>query len=517
MFSAAARSAQSAVSLRRWRRQAKAHALGIGQLLLIPEESLLITSGYDHTVRLWDSASGASVMRIENEHKCRFTVIRWNAPAEELLLADELGHLSFYSLTTERCTKKEKVRHDGTGAEKHAAAIRDLSVANGEVLVTGATSADAWLVVRDVQYSEAKGHEAAVIAVAVTDGGGPGAARAGGGGGGGGDDATVVYSASLDNTVRAWDPYDMATLSVLREVSSEISCLLVSPHCDFVITGNDDGSIRLWNPDSGSTVTLEGHTNTVTCLDVASRGGQDFLLSSGYDAHVGIWDISKKKNELPRLEVLFRAHSLEVLCLKANLHNGTFITSGNDKHIHVWSLASFAQVARLEGHAEAVTCLALDGNFLLSGSEDGVVHVWDLHSYMALASLQVHEAPIEGMLIVPENGLLVTCSTDCTVRVWDYGMGREITVWRHPDQFRCVAMRKSTGHVLAGTEQHSIVAFPFSEVLAARERLEQQDRDLEEQRELEQSGRHESAPHEAPHDAHALVGAPSAHEPLASP
>ena len=45
---------------------------------------------------------------------------------------------------------------------------------------------------------------------------------------------------------------------------------------------------------------------------------------------------------------------------------------------------------------------------------------------MALASLKLHELSIEGMLVVPENGLLVTCSTDSTVRVWDYGMGREV-------------------------------------------------------------------------------------------
>ena len=33
-----------------------------------------------------------------------------------------------------------------------------------------------------------------------------------------------------------------------------------------LLTGNDDGTIRLWNPDSGSTITLEGHSNTVCCL-----------------------------------------------------------------------------------------------------------------------------------------------------------------------------------------------------------------------------------------------------------
>lgn len=161
----------------------------------------------------------------------------------------------------------------------------------------------------------------------------------------------------------------------------------------------------------------------------------------------------------------------------------THTHAGNDKHIHVWSLTSFAQLARLEGHAEAITCLALDGNFLLSGSEDGVVHVWDMHSYvgetparaphawahacawcacassrvwhvramrarryMALASLKLHELSIEGMLVVPENGLLVTCSTDSTVRVWDYGMGREVA-GRAASPERAHSSRRARGAV----------------------------------------------------------------------
>jgi len=182
--------------------------------------------------------------------------------------------------------------------------------------------------------------------------------------------------------------------------------------------------------------------------------------------------------------------------------NGTFITAGNDRCIHVWSGTTFAQLARLEGHKEAVTCLTLDGNFLLSGSEDGVVHMWDLHSYMSLASLQIHDAPIEDMLVVAENGLLVTCSADCTVRVWDYGVGDEVQVWRHPEQFRCLTMRRSTGHVLAGTEQHNIVAFPFAEAIAARER-QREERQKQAEEEAAQLARQEAAA-DAPADLVAI-------------
>lgn len=88
-----------------------------------------------------------------------------------------------------------------------------------------------------------------------------------------------------------------------------------------------------------------------------------------------------------------------------------------------------------------------------------------MHSYMPLGELRVHEAAVEGLLVVPETGYLATCSTDHTVRVWDYCAGIELKAWRHPEEFRCIALKRSTGHIIAGTDQHHIVSFPLADVV----------------------------------------------------
>ena len=151
---------------------------------------------------------------------------------------------------------------------------------------------------------------------------------------------------------------------------------------------------------------------------------------------------------MPRLEAMVRAHAQEILCLKASPLQGTFVTGGNDRRVRVWSLQSYELLATLEGHTEAVTCLAIDANFLLSGSEDSSVRVWDLHSHMALGRIAAHDAPVEAILVLAEQGYLVSCSTDRTVRVWDYGAGEELKVWRHPEEFRCLAYKRSTEHIV---------------------------------------------------------------------
>ena len=76
----------------------------------------------------------------------------------------------------------------------------------------------------------------------------------------------ILYSASLDNTIRSWDPYDMACVSTMEETSSEISCMTYIPLAGLLVTGSDDGAVRFWNPASGSTIMLRGHENTISCM-----------------------------------------------------------------------------------------------------------------------------------------------------------------------------------------------------------------------------------------------------------
>ena len=108
--------------------------------------------------------------------------------------------------------------------------------------------------------------------------------------------------------------------------------------------------------------------------------------------------------------------------------------------------------------------------------------MWDMHSHMSLGRLAAHDAPVEGLLVVAEHGYLVSCSTDNSVRVWDYGAGAELKAWRHPEEFRCIAYHRGTEHVIAGTDQHSIVCFPLSEVVAEQRALREQERREEEER-----------------------------------
>jgi WD40 repeat protein len=96
----------------------------------------------------------------------------------------------------------------------------------------------------------------------------------------------------LDNTIRSWDPYDMACVSTMEETSSEISCMTHIPLAGLLVTGSDDGAVRFWNPASGSTIMLKSHTNTVSCMTMCHLQRNHFLITGGYDGKIAFWDVS---------------------------------------------------------------------------------------------------------------------------------------------------------------------------------------------------------------------------------
>lgn len=72
-------------------------------------------------------------------------------------------------------------------------------------------------------------------------------------------------------------------------------------------------------------------------------------------------------------------------------------------------------------HDEAVTSLARNPariNSIIAGCANGDVRLWDIPAKRCLRRLVGHTGPIRGISISPDGNSAVTCSDDCTVRLW---------------------------------------------------------------------------------------------------
>ncbi|GBG24418.1 Bromodomain and WD repeat-containing protein 1 [Hondaea fermentalgiana] len=449
------------------------HDLGIFAMEMIKQLNLVVTAGYDNCVRngfieVWNIYTDKRLMC----HRISTDVHRDENVMAESKRGEEAKTSGLTSLRETTQRSRDAVLTCTVFCESTPG---HFSAAVGGSLYT-------WTMLRDLKYKEHSGHDDAIVSLVCFDespaarstrisaprsmpegSNDPAASSKRGRARESFSEKAKhgfqIFSASLDNTLRAWDWYDMKCLFKLREPQSEMTCLTRLPDSGILATGNEDGTIRLWSCDTGSTMVLRGHKNTVLCLDVAERRRHVYLLSAGYDGNVGIWDVTLRSMIRPKLECMFEAHkplrpsldetnslavlqqdcNQEILCIRYNPAGAfpeatssgqqrpdSFLTGGNDCVVRVWHFTSYIQLCALEGHTEPITCLEIDANFVISGSDDGSVRVWNLANLRegyGIAVFSAHQASVRAMVVLSGQlgaANLVTCSFDGAIRVWDY-------------------------------------------------------------------------------------------------
>nr|ACU18411.1 unknown [Glycine max] len=78
-------------------------------------------------------------------------------------------------------------------------------------------------------------------------------------------------------------------------------------------------------------------------------------------------------------------------------------------------------IGALDGHVDAVSCMTrnpsqLKGIFF--SSMDGDIRLWDLAARRTVCRFPGHRGAVRGLTASTDGRILVSCGTDCTIRLW---------------------------------------------------------------------------------------------------
>ncbi|KAJ6991545.1 hypothetical protein NC653_019653 [Populus alba x Populus x berolinensis] len=79
-------------------------------------------------------------------------------------------------------------------------------------------------------------------------------------------------------------------------------------------------------------------------------------------------------------------------------------------------------IGAMDGHIDAVSCMAKNPNYLkgiFSGSMDGDIRLWDIANRRTVCRFPGHQGAVRGLTASTDGSTLVSCGTDCTVRLWN--------------------------------------------------------------------------------------------------
>ncbi|MBD2310313.1 WD40 repeat domain-containing protein [Desertifilum sp. FACHB-1129] len=457
----------------------KAHKDAISAIALTPNASTLVSASHDKTVKLWNLKTGK--LQRTFKHSQEVLSVALSADSQTIFSATanemrawhlETGKLLYQCdngdapLTLYQDTLVSS--HEGTSIhvwQHQTGELLDvhygywnlttltLSI-DGHLLASG--SEDGTVKVLDLQTGKLlhilAGHEDSSWSILMPN-------------------RQTLVSASEDGTLRIWQASQAAEaiasvewqcVYTLRGHGDCISGLTFTPKGLQLASSSEDGTIRLWNPYTGTLLhTFEGDTGGVYEVAVSPDGR--LLASSGH------FENSLQVFEIETQTQLYQLQGFGHLIISPD--GERLISSGGG--IKVWDLKTGECLRTLSPQSSVIQPIALspDGQMLASGDRQGKISLWNLPKGELLQVFLSHSGSVEALAFSPDRQTLVSGAEDTQIRVWNLQSGTVMrTLSGHSSPVTSLSFSLGGQTLVSGATEVLIWAFDSGELLGKLDR-----------------------------------------------
>jgi WD40 repeat protein len=403
----------------------KGHTEAIYDIAYSRDGKYLVTAGGDHTVRVWEAATGKELKTFGGQNGHQKIVVGVSVSPDDSLIAsagsddNTLRVWDFPSSTPQR----ELAVKDGALALAVTADGGTIAAACKDGHVRLWNSADG------KPRGDAAGHAGAIIALAAAPNG------------------QALVSAGKDRTLRYWRPTDGGPLGSLVAHSAELTGLAIGPNSNPCYTTAADGTLKFWSLPPVGSRPLPAHEKAVTALALSKDG--NLVVSGGADKSVRLSNVANGQESVALADngALVAAGTADRLLVwqagdgrllaqplaKGGVGAAAFspsltqlATGGKDGLLRLWQMPPLPAQSFTHPEAVRAAVVSVDGKRLCTGGADGLLRTWNMaNPQQPERSFTGHTGAINAVAINPKGDLLASAGEDATIRFWNPANGQQ--------------------------------------------------------------------------------------------
>jgi|GEM_PF-4391291 len=406
------------------------HDDAITDVIILPNETQILSSAANGSIILWDIASGDIVQQYATSDT-PVQALALHPNGEQFFAGNANGQIILWNFDDE--TSVEIFTHNSGDA------ITTLSVSpTGEFFLSGHQSGDIaiWLVEQNSVSQVFNDHIGAVTSIALSP------------------DGNTVASVSQDSVINLWDLRSTQIIQRLTGHDARVNTIVFDPNSIYLISGSEDNSVVVWLLETGKLLhQFRGHDDAINDVVIDSFG--EFIISASSDETMRVWDIFDS-------QLIAIIDDYETAILDVDVYDELILSirDNNGFEISHVETSELLQDIPFEDNV-------WHGRFLPGGEqvvlalENGTVLIFDLITERTVQEFEViHTAPIYSLDINNDHMIAATGGADGNVVIWDLETGDALRVFEDVgDEVYAVALHPNGREIFTSDSDNSILSW----------------------------------------------------------